>query len=670
MRSSLLPLLCLTLSSANAAGDGEWRHHGGDHAATKYAALDQIDAANFEKLRIAWRWRSADHRLSKANLYATGDYRATPLMVDGRVYAATSHGQVAALDAANGRELWLVDPRSYLRGMPNMQPLQTRGIEYWSDGSARRIFVATLGRQLVSIDVATGKLDPAFGAGGIVDLSGDLGAGDFEINNVTHGAPPIVVGDSVIVGSKIFDYTLTNNSPPGHVRAYDVRTGEFRWRFHTIPQQGEPFAETWEQDAWRKAGNTNVWTMMAADDELGYVYLPVSTPTNDYWGGERHGANVYAESLVCVDAATGKRVWHYQTIHHGLWDYDIAAAPVLVDIEMDGRTVKAVAQVSKTAFTYVLDRTTGQPVWPIEEQPVPRSDVPGEKSYPTQPHPTKPPPFDRQGIGEADLIDFTPELKAEALAIAKQFRLGPIYTPPIVKGANGLRGTIVVPGAGGGANFPGASLDPETDILYVESVTRPTGMALVAPKPGTSDWRYVIEYQPTPGPRDLPLLKPPYRRITAIDLNRGNHLWQIPFGRGPADHPALKALQLGDLGGVYSDVVAEGGILVTKTLLITYIAKRDALGDRSLTGSLLRAYHKASGELLGEVALDVRLHGAPMTYSHQGRQYIAVAAGGRRDEAELIALALPSEQAPLYRAASRSRTTPCAGFVGRSKSRC
>lgn len=640
-----LALSCaLVVLAATALGDaGEWRHHGGDHAASKYSPLAEIDAGNFERLRIAWRWRSADHRVPREQLYATGDFRATPLMVGGHVYAATSHGQVAALDAGTGQELWLVDPRSYARGMPNMQPLQTRGIEYWRDGETERIFVATLGKQLVAIDVATGRLDPAFGDGGIVDLAKDLGPGEFELDNVTHGAPPIAAGNSVIVGSKIFDYTLTNDSPPGHVRAYDARTGKLKWRFHTIPQEGEAFTETWENEAWRRAGNTNVWTMMAADEELGLVYLPVSTPTNDYWGGERLGANVYAESLVCVDAETGERVWHFQTIHHGLWDYDIAAAPNLVDIRVNGKQVKAVAQVSKNAFTYVFDRRTGKPVWPIEERAVPQSDVPGERTHPTQPFPTKPPPFDRQGVGEADLIDFTPELKAEALEIAKQFRLGPIYTPPIVKGAKGKLGTLVVPGAGGGANFPGASLDPETGILYVDSVTRPIGMSLVPPR-GKSDWRYVIEYVPTRGPQGLPLLKPPYRRITAIDLNTGEHVWQIPFGRGPTDHPAIKAHKLGPLGGVFTDSVAEGGILVTKTLLITYIAKRDHFSDQS-TGTLLRAYDKATGALRGEVDVAPRLHGAPMTYLHRGRQYIAVAAGGRRQDAELIAFALPETEA-------------------------
>ena len=285
-----------------AAASVEWRHHGADHASTKYAALSQIHAANFAQLEIAWRWKSADYRIDEELLYFTGDYRATPLMIGGRVYTATNHGQVVALDAATGEELWLYDPESYRAGPPNFSPIQTRGIEYWTDGSEQRIFIATLGKQLISIDMATGRPDPNFGENGIVDLTADLGRLEFEVRNITHGAPPIAVGDSIIVGSKIFDYTMQNRSPPGHVRAYDVRSGEFKWRFNTIPQAGEEFVETWENDSWRTAGNTNVWSFMSADDELGLVYLPVSTPTNDYWGGLRHGENVFAESLLVLNA--------------------------------------------------------------------------------------------------------------------------------------------------------------------------------------------------------------------------------------------------------------------------------------------------------------------------------------------------------------------------------
>ena len=639
-----LPLLFSGCSpnveEASNATIGEWHHHQGSHASDKYSALDQIDAGNFSQLEIAWRYQSADLRIPEELAYATSDFRSVPLLVNGTMYTNTSHGQVVALDPASGEELWIFDPESYLLGPPLFSPVQTRGIEYWTDGEIERIFLATLGKQLVSIDIETGQVDPNFGENGFVDLKQNLGRLEFEMNNITHGAPPIAVGSSVVVGSKIYDYSMANRSPPGHVRAYDAYTGEFKWRFNTIPQEGEAFNETWEDDSWRVAGNTNVWTFMSADDEAGIVYLPVSTPTNDYWGGKRLGDNVYAESLVALDAETGERIWHFQTVHHGLWDYDIASAPNLLDIVVDGRPIKAVAQVSKTGFTYVFDRLTGEPVWPIEERAVPQSNVPGERTNPTQPHPTRPLPFERQGMTEDDLIDFTPEIAAAARELAQEYVLGPIFTPPIVQGTDGKRATIYLPGAGGGASFPGANVDPDTNILYITSQTRPYGMSLVEPPPGTSDWPYVISVDRNVGPMGLPLVKPPYRRITAIDMNTGEHVWQVPFGRGPANHPLLEHLDLPPLGSNFTDVSHEGGLLVTKTLLISYLAQKDEI-DPDAHGSILVAHDKMSGELLAQILVDQRLHGAPMTYMHEGRQYIAVAGGGRDKDDELIAFALP-----------------------------
>jgi quinoprotein glucose dehydrogenase len=620
---------------------GEWRHAGASHTSSKYSPLDQIDRGNFADLEIAWRYQSADRRLPQELAYATGDYRAVPLVINGTMYTNTNHGQVVALNPSTGEELWIFDPQSYIAGPPLFSPAQTRGIEYWTDGDIERLFLATLGKQLVSIDIATGQPDPNFGDNGFVDLKNNLGRREFEMNNITHGAPPIAVGTSVIVGSKIYDYTMLNRSPPGHVRAYDVYTGEFKWRFNTIPQEGEEFNETWEDDSWKTVGNTNVWSFMSADDEEGLVYLPVSTPTNDYWGGKRLGENVYAESLVVLDAETGEKVWHFQTVHHGLWDYDIASAPNLVDIEVNGRAIKAVAQVSKTGFTYVFDRLTGEPVWPIEELPVPPSSVPGERAHPTQPHPTWPLPFERQGMSKDDLIDFTPEIAAAAQELAEDFVIGPIFTPPIVQGANGKRATIFLPGAGGGANFPGANVDPETNILYIPSHSRPYAMSLVQPPAGSSDWPYVIQVQRNVGPLGLPLIKPPYRRITAIDLDTGEHVWQVPFGRGPANHPALAHLNLPDLGSVFTDVSSEGGILITKTLLISFLAQKDEI-DSEAQGSILVAHDKATGAKVGQVMLDRRLHGPVMTYMHAGKQYIAVAGGGRDNDAELISFALPN----------------------------
>ena len=629
-----------SLDSTSATQSAQWNHHGGDHSSSKYAPFDQINADNFEQLEVAWRWESADLRLPEDQIFPTGDYRATPIYVNGIIYTATNHSQVVALDPMTGEELWLFDPESYAFGPPNFSPIQTRGIEYWTDGEVERIFIATIGKQLVSIDIHTGLPDPNFGDNGFVDLKQNLGRLEFEMNNITHGAPPIAVNDSVIVGSKIYDYSMNNRSPPGHVRAYDTRTGEFKWRFNTIPQPGEDFNDTWEDGSWATAGNTNVWTYMAADDELGIVYLPTSTPTNDYWGGYRLGENLYAESIVALNAETGDRIWHFQTVHHGLWDYDIASAPNLVDIVVDGRPIKAVAQVSKTGFTYVFDRVTGEPVWPIEEVSVPPSTIPGERAHPTQPIPTRPAPFEQIGATEEDLIDFTPELREAALEIASNFVLGDIFTPPIVMGTDDKTSTYVVPGAGGGANFPGASMDPETQILYIPSVTRPTGMSLIEPPEGTSDWPYVIRYDRSQGPQGLPLLKPPYRRITAINLNTGNHEWQIPLGKGPTDHPAISHLNLGDLGSVFNDVVAEGGLLVTKSLVVSYLAAKDETGPEE-TGSILVAFDKQSGIKTGELLVDQRLHGPVMSYEHEGKQFIAVAGGGRDKDDELLVFALP-----------------------------
>ena len=641
--------LCLLLIFCNSDDVGkpnqisqEWRHAGADHSSAKYSPLDQIDANNFNSLEIAWRWKSADLRLDEGVGYGTADYRAVPLVVNGTMYVNTNHGMVAALDPISGEELWVFDPESYRSGPPIQTNIMIRGIEYWTDGNIERIFVATLGKQLLSLDIDTGLPDPNFGEGGYIDLSQNLGRLEFESNFITAGAAPIAVGDSLIVGSKIFDYGMYNRSPPGFVRAFNTYTGELKWRFNTIPQEGEEFTETWENNSWRTTGNTNVWTFMSADDEAGIVYLPTSTPTNDYWGGMRLGENLFAESLVALDADTGERLWHFQTVHHGVWDYDLASAPNLVDIVVDGRPIKAVAQVSKTAFTFVFDRITGEPVWPIEERPVAASTVPGERAHPTQPFPTKPAPFDRQGVSEEDLIDFTPEIAAAALEIADNFLLGPLFTPPIVRGTDDKLATYVIPGAGGGANFPGASIDPEHGILYVPSATRPSGMALIEPPQGSSDWPFIIQMERQQGPFGLPLLKPPYRRITAIDLNTGDHLWQVPFGRGPVDHPLLKPLELPPMGSVFNDVVAEGGLLVTKTLLISFLAQKDEIGPEA-RGSILIAIDKRTGETVGEVMVDQRLHGPPMTYSLNGKQYIAVAGGGRNNDDELLVFALGTE---------------------------
>ena len=451
---------------------GEWHHYAADRASTKYSPLDQINPSNVDRLREVWRWTSVETEADTE--YSGGAYKSTALYIDGALYVTTSLSQVAALDPATGETRWVYDPRSYDAGRPANAGFQQRGLEYWSgeiDGEpVERLIYAAHHRRLISLDLMTGAPDPAFGDGGMVNTALGLGR---EINErqYTHSAPPIVCADVIVLGSIISDGPRGPKMPPGHVRGYDVRTGEMRWIFRTIPQPGEFGNETWLDGSWEYSGNTNVWTMMSCDDELGMVYLPVSTPTNDWYGGHRPGDNLFAESLVALDARTGERKWHFQAVHHGLWDYDFGSAPNLIDITVNGREIKAVAQVSKQGITYVFDRVTGEPVWPIDELPVPQTTVPAEWSSPTQPMPTRPPPFERLGLTEDDLIDFTPELRAEALEMVKDYVLGPIFTPPLEVKEGGKLGVLTLPSAAGGANWRGAAVDPEAGVLYVPSMT-------------------------------------------------------------------------------------------------------------------------------------------------------------------------------------------------------
>ncbi len=410
----------------------EWSHYAGDRASSKYSPAAQIDAGNVAKLEIAWRWTTPDRGIDTKAPF--GNLKGTPLMVGGVVYAVSSLNLVSALDARTGKELWTYDPKAYLLHKPTHGGFTQRGLEYWSDGTTSRILLVTSTHQLVSLDPATGRPDPAFGEGGTVDMRPDV-AEPKQLELTGMNSPPIVCAGTVMMGQTGYDFPLNKSEPPGHIRGYDVRTGKKKWVFHTVPQAGEPGNETWLEDSWRYTGNTNVWSWMSCDEELGLVFLPLATPSSDYYGGHRHGDNLYAESLVALDARTGERKWHFQAVHHGLWDYDFPCAPNLVDITVDGRPVKAVAQVSKQGFTYVFERATGKPLWPIEERPVAASKVPGEWTAPTQPFPTKPPAFDRQGLVESDLLDLTPELKQEALATYSQVVGGPLFTPPIVAGA-------------------------------------------------------------------------------------------------------------------------------------------------------------------------------------------------------------------------------------------
>lgn len=646
----LAALICgwiLVAGSHRSGADeinSEWRNYGADKASTKYSPLDQIGKGNVQQLEIAWQWNSPDNELIAANRrLRTSLFKATPLMVGGVLYTSTSLCQVVAIDAATGETIWVYDPKSYEAGRPANTGFQHRGVSYWTDGEDERILIATGDRHLIAINAKTGKIYPDFGEDGKVDLAQGLGR---EINprSYTINSPPIICRDVAVVGSVIFDFPTTQKMAPGHVRGFDVRTGEQKWIFHTIPQEGELGVETWEDGSWEYSGNTNVWSTMSADEELGYVYLPVGTPTNDWYGGHRPGDNLFADSIVCLNGDTGERVWHFQAVHHGLWDYDMPCAPILADVEVDGTPRKIVAQLSKQAICYVFDRATGEPIWPIEERPVPQSTAPGERTAPTQPFPTKPLPYDRHGISEDDLIDFTPELRSEALEIYSNYNSGPIFEPPVVenRGDDLLLGTLQVPSAGGGTVWQGGAFDPETGILYVPSMSTITVVGIKESDPNRSNLRYLKtgDWGVT-GPEGLPLIKPPYGRITAIDLKSGEHIWMQPNGQGPVDHPSIAHLELDRLGSWGAGPLGGGGPLVTKSLFFITQGAGGYSGERNQKPQL-RAHDKATGELIWEMDLsDTPGNGGPISYSVEGKQYIAFAIGGLRTPAKMIALSLP-----------------------------
>ena len=621
---------------------GEWRVNGGDSGFTRYASLDQISADTVHDLAIVWSRPAVDATLHTRwpDLRYSNNLRSTPVMVGGVLYASNGIGLVEAFDPASGQTLW-VQETPFLgeetpRGAPN------RGVGYWEDegGAARRI-LSVRPPYLLAIDVETGRLIEDFGDAGTVDLR--VYADTPELVDYSWSSPPLVVRDVVIVGSAMADHPLTKEQRPGYVRAYDVRTGELRWTWNPIPRAGEPGVETWLDDSWAYSGMANVWTMMSADEELGLVYLPTGAPTNDMYGGHRPGNNLFANSLVCVRAETGEQVWHFQMVHHDLWDYDNNVAPILMDITVDGREIKAVVQLTKQAIAYVFDRVTGEPVWPIVERPVPGSQTPGEWISPTQPFPTKPAPFDVHGISVDTLTDLTPELRDEAMEIAAPYVLGEIFTPPSIRGdGDGDRkGTLQLPGSVGGAEWGGAGFDPETGMLYVPSVTGTFAADLTPGNPDRMNVRYTRGTRAFPlGPQGLPLLKPPYGRITAIDMNTGEHVWMVPNGDGPRDHPAIAHLDLPPLGQP-----GRAMTLLTKSLLFVSegdpIMVRTPPGAGPDAGKKFRAFDKASGEVIWEMTLPAGNTGSPITYMHDGTQYIVLPIGSLDRTGEWIALALP-----------------------------
>jgi quinoprotein glucose dehydrogenase len=684
-RSRALPMVAVSvfvlavapLFAQHGTKNGEWRAYAGEPGSTKYSPLDQINKDNAKTLRIAWRFKTD-------NFGPRPDYNmeVTPLMVNGVLYTqAGTRRDVVALDPTNGEVLWTWRMDEGKRGESAPRQGSGRGLAFWTDGRGEdRIFTITPGYHLVALNAKNGVPVSSFGSNGVVDLKTqldqptvDLVTGEIGIN-----APPVVGNNVVVVGAAHLPggTPKTKENVKGYVRGFDARTGKRLWIFHSIPQPGEFGNETWENDSWSYTGNTGTWAAITVDEVANRVFLATEMPTGDYYGGHRPGANLFADSLVCLDLNTGKRYWYFQAIHHDMWDWDFPSPPILMDITVNGRAIKAVAQPSKQGWVYTFDRTTGQPVWPIEERPVPRGNVPGETYSATQPFPTKPAAFDRQGVAESDLLDWTPEIKAEALRIASLHKIGPIFTPPIVQGEGGKAGTLMLPSATGGANWEGGTFDPETNILYIWSTTAVTRLGLVH-DPSRSNMNYIqggggggggrggddaapagsgrgrggrggdAGAAPEAAAADslppltvfgLPLIKPPYGRITAINMNTGEHVWMQPIGDTPdfiKNHPMLKGVTIPKTGRG-----GRLGIMVSKTLL--WAGEKGPLATvNGQQGSWFRSYDKATGEIVSEILLPANTTGVPMTYMANGKQYIVVAVAAPGRPAELVAMTLP-----------------------------
>jgi quinoprotein glucose dehydrogenase len=672
--------------------NGEWPHYSADNRASRYSPLDQINASNFGRLEVAWRFRT-----DAFGPYPEFKLEGTPLMVKGVLYTtAGTRRSVIALDAKTGELLWSHSIREGKRAAVAPRQLSGRGVSYWTDGKGdERVIYVTTGYRLVALNARTGAMVSAFGQDGVVDLKVGAVKGvndqiDLETGEIGVHSTPTVTRDAIIVGAAMREGATvsTHNNTKGLVRAFDARTGKLLWTFRTIPRPGEFGNDTWEKDSWATNGNVGVWNQITVDEELGLVYLPVETPTSDYYGGHRPGNNLFSESLVCVDLKTGQRKWHFQFVHHSLWNYDMSSAPILADVTVAGKPRKVVAVPSKQSWLYVFDRVSGEPIWPIEEKPVPPSDVPGEQAAKTQPHPPDKLRYARNLLNVPDdLIDFTPALRAEALERLKRYKVVPSpFAPPILGDMKGIVGAVV---AGTATNWPGGGYDPELHIVFAPAGNTPGTRSIVAPPKGFSDIRYVAgiagqEFREVLGPGDccaadaprtaerareaaappqpapaaptsasapnpgalglnvqgLPIVKPPYGVLAAINLDRGELMWQAPHGDTPdavRNHPALKGLTIPKTGQAGTSGV---GLLVTKTLVI--------MGDSQITttsehprGAMLRAYDKMTGKQVGMVWMPAIQSGSPMTYSVDGKQYIVVAVSGGNYSGEFLAFTLP-----------------------------
>lgn len=644
-----LALLILTSGVAHAQDrttPGEWMTWGGDAGSTRSSPLDQIDGDNFDDLEVVWRWKAHNFGPSTETVY-----RSTPIYVEREGLLFTLAGErrtVVAIEPATGETVWLWRMPDNPRWAKSERKNYGKSVAYDVVDGRGVIYVLTPGLWLVALEAETGLPVEGFGpeGTGIIDLMPDISDHPYDpvtghdprVGHVTTSAAPIVVNGVVVVpntGQQGY-YQVWKENIPNNILAYDARTGEHLWRFNVIPQPGEFGNETWEDGSWEYTGNVGSWAPISADPELGLVYLSTKTGTNDYYGGHRPGDGLFGNSIIALDVETGERAWHFQMVRHDVWNYDTSHAPQLVDLTIDGESVPAVIQTTKQSFVYALNRETGEPLWPFEEREVPASDVPGEQLSPTQPVPTRPAAYEMQGLSEDDLIDFTPELNELAREIASNYRIGPLFTPPTLPDDN-IVAAVHCPGANGGTNIPGgAAIDPETGILYVASIK---GCSAPRLRPGTeveptSNMDYVtVGPGGVGGPMGLPLFKPPWGRITAIDMNTGEHLWWIPNGDTPDDvleHPALEGVDVGDTGKR-----SHATPLVTATLLI--------YGEGRGGDALIHAVDKQTGEELATVELPGPTSTAPMTFMHEGRQYLVFPVAGQGHEAELVALALPEE---------------------------
>ncbi len=642
------------LSQRKGTENGEWHYWGGDEGSSRYSPLDQINAENVASLEVAWRWQAANYGPEPDFIY-----RATPIKVGDKLYTVAGQRRaVVALDPATGETLWMWRMKDNPRWEASTRKNYGKAVAYAEVDGRGVIYLITPGYYLVALDAETGHPIPYFGLNGIVDLH--LGLGDYAVDpdrgvlgagDITASSAAIVVNGVVVVGNSHDRgyYPRRPENIPGHIRGYDAKTGKMIWRFNVVPQPGEFGHDTWEGDSWKYTGNISAWAPLSADSKRDIVYVTTDTPTNDYYGGDRLGQNLYGTSIIALNAQTGERVWHFQMVHHDIWNYDNPNAPKVVDVMQNGRLVPMVIETTKQGWAYVFNRETGVPVWPIEERPVPQSDAPGERTSPTQPFVTKPAAFELQGVTENDLIDFTPELRAQALELAGEYRLGPRFNPPSLRDApDGTKGAFHAPGANGGANIPGgSSVDPETGILYVasqrghsvislvpgsEAQPRPSNLCPDPEQPCVSSATYVATGPGgIRGPQGLPILKPPYGAITAIDLKTGEHIWRIPNGDTPAsikDHPALRGLDFPNTGKN-----AHADILTTKTLLF--------YGEGRRQEPLLHVVDKMTGKEIARIDLPATTNTAFMSYMQDGKQYIVLAVAAAGHPAELVALALP-----------------------------